>query len=168
MSVLIAGAGLFAFAFVIHVVIWRFRVPRHQALAVVLLFLAVGLIGLSAFAGFGLDALHLTPLRLVLAIILFGSFGVSYLILFSALEADSPTMTIIGLITANGDRGICREELSEAMANHSFVQLRLNQMLHDGMAYRSGDRLLPGAQGLFLTKLILWYRRLLGREHIGG
>jgi hypothetical protein len=168
MLVFFTGTVSFVVAFAIHVILWRIHVPRHQAASLALLFVAVAIVVLVTESVLDPALFGLSPLRLALAVILFGSFGVVYLILFSALEADSPTLTIIALIQAGGRHGVSEHDLLRAMAGHSFVRLRLDQMVRDGMAVRRGDRLHPSSQGILLASLVRQYRILLCRTHAGG
>jgi hypothetical protein len=78
------------------------RVPRRQWRALVFIFglVAAGVGFALAVAGatrFGLSA----P-RAVLVALLFGGLALDYLILFSALEADSPTLAMIELVRRHG------------------------------------------------------------------
>lgn len=155
----LAGTGLFLLAFVLHLAVWRSRVPRRQLGTLVVLFAAVLVAGLIAGAFYSWTSW----VRPILAIGLYGSYVVVYVILFTAIEADSPTLTILGLIQARGDRGISHDELARIMAEHPYFQIRLGQMLRDGMAVKTGDRLVAGQHGHLLAKLVLRYRALLGR-----
>jgi hypothetical protein len=143
-------------------------VPRHQLAALVVLFAATAAAGFTVLNACGCVPGELPLPRLLLGILLFGSFGVVYLILFTALEADSPTLTILGLIAASGARGVHHEELMRAMERHSYVQVRIDQMVADGMAVETPSGLCIAAHGLWLSKLVLHYRHLLVRKHVGG
>ncbi|WP_421999898.1 hypothetical protein [Reyranella sp.] len=168
MAVLISAVGLFLAALVLHLIWWRFKVPRRQLAALAALFLMVAAVGFAALVASGIFSDDLPLPRLLMAILLFGSLGVVYLILFTALEADSPTLTIIGLISETGASGVHREALIRAMARHSYVQTRIDQMVADGMAVESASGLRLAAQGLWLSRLVLLYRQLLTRKHVGG
>ena len=162
MLVLLIGTGMFALAFAVHVLLWRVRTPRRQLWTLIMLFLLVSLIGSALLLWFG-AADALIPAELVLALVLFGSYCAIYLILFSALEADSPTLTIIGLIERSGKSGISREDLSRAMATRAYIPTRVQQMINDGMAICVDDRIYAGVNGQRLVSLILFLRRLLNR-----
>jgi hypothetical protein len=166
--VLITGVSLFLLAFILHVLVWRIAVPHRQGTSLVLLLLTVGIFGFLTIYVFRPPILGLSPLRLLLALFLFSSLGTTYIILFSAIEADSPTLTIIELIERNARDGIGQDEIVRVISAHSFLRRRLDQMLFDGMVVKIGDRLFPSAQGRFLTSLILAYRKLLRRSSIAG
>src|SRR5262245_16689874 len=132
MSVFLAGTGLFAIAFLIHVFVWNVRRPQHQATALLLIFLFVGLAGLASVWLLIRTGGALPVLRTALAILLYLSSCLFYFLLFSAVGSDSPTLTLIGIIRKSGSRGVSRERLWQEMAKHSFVRPRLTQMIHDG------------------------------------
>ncbi len=168
MAVLLSASGLFVVALILHIAWWRVRVPRQQSAVLIGLFLATATCGVAAISVGGFFPGELPLPRLLLAILLFGSFGVVYLILFSALESDSPTLTMLGLIAARGSCGIRRDELMWAMKRHSYAQVRIDQMVADGMAIETPSGVRLAAQGLWLSSLVLFYRRLLVRKHVGG
>jgi|FEC22Drversion2_1045045.scaffolds.fasta_scaffold00873_6 hypothetical protein len=168
MAVLLYAAGLFALVLAIHVAWWRIKVPRQQLAALLGIILTSAAVGFTVLALVGQTRDGLPLPRLVLSIMLFGSFGVVYLILFTALEADSPTLTILGLIASAGERGIHREELARAMGQHSYVRVRVDQMIADRMAIETPTGMRLGTHGLWLSSLVLLYRRLLGRTYAGG
>jgi hypothetical protein len=165
MAVLVVGLGLFAVAFALHAVIWNIRVPRQQIGGLLLIYLFVGACGCIGFwaAPIGFDWLVLPPLRLLLALLLYGATCGMYLILFSAIEADSPTLTMLGIIRQAGADGIQRHELLRLMAEHSFVHSRLEQMINDGMLISQNGGLSVGPAGHLLAQLVRSYRTFLGR-----
>ena len=55
MNVLFAAFGLFAVALLIHVVVWRVRVPQQQAGTLVVIILIVGIVGFTPLVSLGLQ-----------------------------------------------------------------------------------------------------------------
>jgi hypothetical protein len=164
MNVLIGGAGSFAVALLVHLVWWRIRVPCRQWRALILVFGVVAAAGAAVLAGGGAARLGLSAPRLVLTAFVFGGLALSYAILFSAIEADSPTLTMIGLVRRHGRSGIDEGKLRRMMTERSFVRARLDRMLQDGLAVEEGGRLQATRGGLRFTSVILSYRRLIGRR----
>jgi hypothetical protein len=167
-SVLFTALGLFAVALLVHVAVWRIRVPRQQAATLIVVILLVGIAGFGLLVSLGLQDVGPYGARLLLAIGVFGGLAAVYLILFSALEADSPTLTMINLIQAAGVRGIREDALRLAMSRHSYVNARIDQLLQDKMVIDKADGLQIQPSGRLLCAFILSYRRLLLRTHAGG
>lgn len=168
MSVLFAAVGLFAGALLIHIVAWRIRVPKQQTGTLIVILLMVGILGFSLLFSFGSEGAGLSGARLLLGIGVFGGLAAMYLILFSAIEADSPTLTMINLIHARGIRGISEDELRLAMSRYSYVNARIDQLLQDKMVIETAHGLQVQSSGRWLCTFILFYRRLLLRSHAGG
>jgi len=167
MLVFLLGAVLFIISFVIHVAAWNVRCPRREATALFCVFLLVGLVG---FVGsyFIIGGNVLRPFQFALAIVLYSSFCLFYFLLFSAVESDSPTLTLISIIRKSGSRGISREQLMKQSSTRSFVHNRLQQMIRDGFLRQVNDRLYPGPRGRVLARLVLSYRYFLGEREAGG
>jgi hypothetical protein len=168
MSVLFAAAGLFAGALLVHFVVWRIRVPKQQAATLIVIILTVGILGFLLLFSFGSEDVALSGARLLLGIGVFGSVAAIYLILFSAIEADSPTLTMINLIQSGGIRGISEDDLRLAMSRYSYVNARIDQLLQDKMVIETAHGLQIQPSGRWLCTFILFYRRLLFRSHAGG
>jgi hypothetical protein len=167
-AVLLSAAALFAIAFAVHVVWWRLKVPRRQLFALLVLFLVVAIAGFTTIHAVGLFPGQLPLPRFLLAVLLFGGVCVVYLVAFTAMEEDSPSLTLLRLISEAGSRGIHREELMRVVERHSFIKVRIDLMVADGMAVETPTGLRLGTQGLWLSSLVLFYRKLLGRNVVGG
>jgi hypothetical protein len=168
MAVFLSASLLLAVAFAVHLIWWRLKVPRRQPLALLVLFLTVALCGFATIYAADLFAGELPLPRLLLAVLLFGSIGVVYLILFSAMEEDSPSLTLIRLISEAGPRGIHRAQLLKAVEGHSYIKVRIDMMISDGMAVETATGLRLASQGLWLSSLVLFYRKMLARTKVGG
>jgi hypothetical protein len=168
MAVFLSTSVLLAVAFAVHLIWWRLKVPRRQPLALLVLFLAVAVCGFATIHAADPFAGELPLPRLLLAVLLFGSICVVYLILFSAMEEDSPSLTLIRLISEAGSRGIHRTELLKAVEGHSYIKVRIDMMISDGMAVETATGLRVASQGLWLSSLVLFYRKMLARRKVGG
>jgi hypothetical protein len=170
MIVFATGIGLFLTAFALHVVLWRISVPKRQGRMLAVIFLVVLIAGaglLSSPAATSIDT-EFSLLRRLLTILLYCSVCTVYFVLFTAIEADSPTLTMIALIINRRAQGIGREELLRNIDFDSFTRLRLDQLLRDDMVLLDGERLLPTRKGRIVVDIIVTYRYLLGRTPIGG
>ena len=168
MAVLISGLALLAIALVIHVIWWRLKVPRRQPFVLVMLLLAVAVCGFAVIYAADLFSGELPLPRFLLAFLLYGSGGVVYLIFFSAMEEDSPSLTLIRLISEAGPRGVHRDELMRVIERHSYIKVRIDMMVSDGMAVETPSGLRLASQGLWLSRIVLFYRKLLARKIVGG
>ena len=168
MAVLISGLALLAIALVIHVIWWRLKVPRRQPFMLVMLLLSVAVCGFAVIYAADLFPGELPLPRILLAFLLYGSGGVVYLIFFSAMEEDSPSLTLIRLISEAGPRGVHRDELMRVIERHSYIKVRIDMMVSDGMAVETPSGLRLASQGLWLSRIVLFYRKLLARKIVGG
>jgi hypothetical protein len=167
-AVLISGLALLAIALVIHVIWWRLKVPRRQPFVLVMLLLAVAVCGFAVIYAADLFSGELPLPRFLLAFLLYGSGGVVYLIFFSAIEVDSPSLTLIRLISEAGPRGVHRDELMRITERQSYIKGRIDTMVSGGMAVETPSGLRLASQGLWLSRIVLFYRKLLARKIVGG
>jgi len=168
MQLAFIGVGLFALAFVVHLVWWRIRLPYRQLPALfkwLLLFFPLSLFALRLL-GICPTEQVLSPAAAVVALVYF-SLTVTYVITYSALEADSPTLTLIRWIAQRPD-GATEKELESFMATRPFIHARLKALDVDKMTtQRDGRIYLNGKPSLFFRLIIAW-RKLYGPIHKGG
>lgn len=168
MRLAITAGGLFALAFLIHLIWWRIRLPRRQLPTLfkgLLLFLPLGLAGLSAVGGWPSRWL-LSPAAAVVALI-YLALTIVYSITYSVLEADSPTLSLMRWI-ASHPTGVRQADLDGFMASRPFVQARLRALQKDGLAEQRGDRLFMKGRPNVFFRIILGWRVLYGPLERGG
>lgn len=170
MSTLIWGGGSFLFSFLLHLAVWRIRLPKRQTKTLLLMmFFVLGvtvallkacgpdlaaLYGLSVPVTAG-DYLHLTLLALALIL--------SYMITYSALEADSPSLVIAMTVAGAGRAGIAEGDLGKLVNNDRLVKPRIRDLVLDKMAYVENGRYRLTFKGRLFARLFILYRALLGR-----
>ena len=168
MVVLISGLALFFLAYSIHVTVWRVRPPRHEWRTLIFVFSGFAAVALAVvLCGSETQRLGLTLPRLALTLLLFGGLSIVYLILFSALQADSPTLTMIRLIRHRRSDGITTAELSANFTSRSYPRERLDRMIEDGLVQSVDGRLRIAPHGKRFASVVLSYRELLWQQSAG-
>jgi hypothetical protein len=167
MTVFATSLGILLAALAAHLVWWRIRLPRRQTRAIILITLGAWLAGVSIVrweAGAeGFSAVQMLHVALVVVSVL-GAYIISY----SALEADSPTLVMMLLLDKAGQEGMDEAEFLASLDDSVLILPRLDDLVRDGMA--SVDtcgrfRLRP--KGLALLRLIEIHRSIL-RRGAGG
>lgn len=163
-AVLLAGAGALA-AFICHLVIWQLYVPRHASRALVAIFilglLATLVAGLIFAPGYGLASAVYTAA-------LYGILSLTYLLLYTGVECDSPTLTLAHFISQAGTAGRTVEEIERFVQRRPFVKSRLAQLEAGGFVVRTDAGLVLGRSTGLVLDLNQHYRALMGRVTRGG
>jgi len=162
------GVGLFVLAFLIHLAWWRIRLPRRQRPTLfrgLILFLPLGLGGLTA-VGLWPARWLLSPAAAVVALI-YLSLTITYVISYTALEGDSPTLSLMRWIGAHPG-GVSQGELDAFMASRPFVQTRLKALEEDGLAEQRGERVYAKGRPTLLFRAVMGWRELYGPVERGG
>lgn len=167
MRVLVAGLLLFALALAAHLALWRLRQPRRHTRALLRIFF--GTLAAGALAGPRLaGAAPLTPAEALHLFVFFTALALSYIVIYSALQVDSPSLSIVLAIAGAGDRGLAREQLQRDLTDERLVRPRLEDLVRDAaVVCRDGVYRLRGRGGLFVGLIIAW-RRLMGLPVRGG
>lgn len=132
MAALLSSFGIFGFAWLLHLLWWRYRLPRNHTGALLTVFVAAPLI--AALLWFACGRLSLIGLHDVpgMAMFYLGAAG-CYLITYTAVEETSPSLAIFGALQAAGSAGCSREELAEVITDSNFVKPRLEALRRDGI-----------------------------------
>jgi hypothetical protein len=167
--------GLFAFALLIaaHIVVWRIRRPAGQYVALAIL--AVGVLAVTLAApriaagalGAALDWLPRSPLEHVTAIGLYASLVLSYVTTYSAVQADSPTMTILLDIERSGAAGCTRDELRARLDDRVLVVPRLDDLVAGRLVRLEHGRYVVTSGGIAMSAPHVAFRRWLKMEKGG-
>jgi len=171
MAVFFTSVVLVGTLFVVHLAWWRVALPRRQRVALLVLFFVGGVV-LAPAVGFlcakaGLEPLSwLQWLNVGLAVV---AFTLAYVVTYSALEADSPTLSLVRHIASSGTEGVREEELRTFMAARPFVGARLSALLEEGMIHEREGRIHLADHPYTLFRLVLLHReKVLGLTHPGG
>jgi hypothetical protein len=160
--------GLVLLAFTLHVIIWKIRIPYRQTKAIVLIFLGVlacllGAAFVLSQAAPGWQPFLPTDIFAYGHIALFViSFLLAYIITYSALEAESPTLTMVRKILAAGPRGLDKTSFDQSLTADLLLVPRCQDLLRDKLATLDADRYKLTPQGKLIAKLVIHYRRLMG------
>jgi hypothetical protein len=152
--VLLFAITLLLLAFVIHVFWWHIRMPRSATLALLFLFTTV----IALFITFS----SLTTHQLVELMLLYSSCALVYVILYSAIEQQSPTLAIVEFIHRFGEEGCDESALYQHVCPDEEMTKRLQVMqqsgwvkTHDGHSYLS-------QKGVYLATLFYYSSAIFG------
>lgn len=170
MATLVWGAGTFLAAFLLHMAVWRVRVPERQTKVLLLIMfsvLAAALAFLKAgggrFAGeLGLPAPETAGDFLHLALINI-SLVLSYMITYSAMEADSPSLVIVMAVEGAGPAGLEEDALRRCFNDDRMLKPRIRDLLLDKLVEMDAGVYRLTAKGRSFAAIFTAYRRLLGR-----
>lgn len=167
MKILILGLILFFTAFILQLIIWKIRIPKRQIKVLLGIFfgtLFTGLLVLKVspylIPGLGIYAPKY-PLEYLHISISFISLTLAYMITYSAIEADSPSLVMIRAVAKAGSGGLDKKEFEKTMNDDLLVIPRVRDLFNDKMAYMEGDKYRLTPKGVMFARLFVFYRNLL-------
>jgi len=174
MNVLIFSLLLPAIAFTIHLIVWKAHLPTHQKSILICIFsvtLAAGLIILFIFRQY----INLLGIRAPQGLyeylqicIFFVSISLAYMVTYSALEADSPSLVMIMTIANSGSEGLSQKNFEEKINNDTLIIPRLKDAVSEKLAYFNEDKYSLTPKGRVIARIFLIYRKIIKRERKGG
>ena len=163
MSALWLSLVALACAFCAHLLLWRLRVPKSQLKALLIIFFLVWVIVsvlLLAGAIGAMTAHGFYFVGFLYFCLIYWSAALCYVITYSAMEGDSPTLSLTRHLHRRGDEGVSHEEIEEFFRQRPFVGARVKALITDNIFIeeQGGYRLSPGRYLFF--RVILGYRRI--------
>ncbi len=173
MKVLFWGSFLFCFAFLLHLIVWRIHLPKRQTKTLLHIFFGTLLIGLfvlwSAKRILQMNMLVPGPISDYLHIFLFvTSLTLAYMITYSALEADSPSLVMIMSIANAGSNGLPKENFEQLLTDGILIVPRIRDLLRDKMISIEEGKYRLTSKGLILARIFIVYRQILKISQKGG
>ncbi|MFH0731394.1 MAG: hypothetical protein V2A72_00540 [Candidatus Omnitrophota bacterium] len=154
MSVLIYGTILFLFSFGIHFLIWKVYLPRKNHTKVLLIiFFGVLSVGIWCF--------RKDPAFCFQLVLFYSSLALAYIVSYSAIEVDSPSLIMILDIAKAYPLGLTKEEFYAGFSDELLVLPRLNDLVKDGMVVLDKGLYRPTPKGVLLADIFINFRRLL-------
>jgi hypothetical protein len=175
MAILQWGVVLLLSALLTHVIVWRLRKPRSPLTALLLIVLIVPATGLATlyFSRQGVASLGLKVLPNLagyLHVFLFTtSAGLAYIIGYTLLEWDSPTLTIVRMIERAGNEGIGEAELVQLFRDRpSFLASRIETLMRSRiLTEKDGRYILASGHHLFFRAILIYPRITRADERSG-
>lgn len=173
MRSLVAALGAFSLLLVVQVVVWRFRrrSGHYVALLALALFVfAAVLAGIAILHATAFPAARLlpaTPLAYWNFAMLYGVLVLAYMITYSAVQADSPTMAVLLRIEEAAPRGLSRDELIARLGDDVLIVPRVRDLVASGLAVLERGRYVISGRGSLLARTYMAYRALLRMEKGG-
>jgi len=94
--------------------------------------------------------------------IFFISLLLAYMITYSAIEADSPSLVMVLNIAGTGPAGLDKVEFDRIINDDVLVKPRVHDLVIDKMVYLEGDRYRLTRKGVLLSRIFIIYRKILG------
>lgn len=130
MAAFLYALTLLVCALAVHVLWWRWRLPRHHTAALLLVFALPPVVAGAAWL-FSAPPFGLTPADLPgLGLFYLGAAG-CYLITYAGVEETSPSLVIIRVLERAGPPGCSREDLATEVTEARFVLPRIAALKRD-------------------------------------
>jgi hypothetical protein len=159
MRVLLWGLIVFLSALFFQFIIWRSSLPKKNH-TIFLLKIFFGFFGLSLFFIFGFNIFK-KPFEYLGFFILYSSVLLAYIVTYSAVEADSPSLLMVFKIAKSGLSGLSKEGLFNSMKCEEMIVSRLKALQSGGMISFAEGRYHLTVKGAFLVNIFIILRRML-------
>lgn len=166
MKILMLGLVIFFMAFIVHLALWKIRIPQKQTMALIKIFFVIFILGVPYFNFFSATVSFdindsLDFFEFIHLILLYIALMLSYIITYSGIEADGPTLVMIMHIFQAGEKGLSREKLCKKMTDDTLVKPRIRDLTRDNLAYVCNGKYRLTKAGFYFIQIFIIYRKLL-------
>lgn len=173
MLILIFTLSLFCIALLLHLIIWKIKVPNRELKVLFQVFLAVLVLGIMSLWILSIIILDfysigaknfMTYLHISLSYI---TLMMAYIGNYPAIQVDSPTILIIMNIANAGPQGLSEDSLNRSMNDDFLIKPRIVDLLRARMIHKLNDKYTITKKGIIFIKPFVFYRKILN-SHKGG
>ncbi len=174
MKVLLWGLAFFILSLILNLFIWRVRLPKRQTNALLKIFYGVFVLGIILFevskAFNDNTSYQFLPngipeyLHLFL---LFTSLSLAYIITYSAVEVDSPSLVMVLAVNKAGRNGLSKTEFAELLTNERLVIPRINDLVRDKLIFLNRDKYKLTSNGRLFISIFILYRKIMNAQKGG-
>lgn len=168
MGIFSSAVVLFFIGTLVHVVWWRLRLPSAQTQALLKIYAGIYL-AWSVSWGLGQGALWIdTLVGFIQCGLLYCSIILAYIVTYSAIEAESPTLTVMMIVHRGPATGTPLDQIHSYVEGHPFLNARLRTLLNSGALVVQQGRIRLGRPPSVPLQLVMHYRTLFGHlESVG-
>jgi hypothetical protein len=168
MVVLLSAVILFLIGTLFHVVWWRVRLPSAQTQALLKIYAGVFLVWTVSW-GLGRGWLWIDTLADFFQCgLLYASVMLAYIVTYSAIEAESPTLTVMMIVHNGPETGTPLHLIHSYVEGNPFLNARLKTLLASGALVVEDGMIKLGRPPSTPLQLVMHYRTLFGHlESVG-
>ncbi|MDD5072242.1 MAG: hypothetical protein PHX64_00310 [Candidatus Omnitrophica bacterium] len=153
MNALFYGLLTFFAALLVHLAVWRTRLPgKNRAFILANIFFWTLVLGAVSLKGV---SSHIDY------IVLYCCLAAAYVVSYPAMEADSPSLVIVRKIAGAGKSGLEKSELYRTMTDETLVAAGVEDLLNNNLIRIDSGKYILTSKGRFLAEVFVWFRRLL-------
>jgi hypothetical protein len=135
MRLFFAVLALLMLALIVHIVTWRVHLPKRSIRALLCIFAATPLVVVAIY--FAIESWPVftgASLADAVRILLFYvSCSLVYVVLYSAIEAKSPSLAIVSYVASCGGAGCAGADLANHITDDDSISTRIAAMKASGM-----------------------------------
>lgn len=169
-SILLTGTFVFIICLFLHIIIWRWRYPKKRNVALFLIFIIIPTICIIAIIGInyfiflseGIKSIHFATSDWLAVYLLHFALSLAYILSYPAVEAVSPSLSILLMLGASNHHGMLCEDLLHVFDDEVVLEPRIQDLIESGLVVKSDGYLTVTLHGSTFVKCFILLRHVLG------
>lgn len=161
-SIMLNVCYILIVSFLFHVLIWQLFLPKREQIFIVVNFTAIYIASffIVDYSGFGVWE-H------IYGFLLYNSVVFSYVITYTAISEDSPSLTIVRKVFEKRKEGCHERDLNRVINDDLIVKDRILPLEKSGMIVLSKNCITLTSSGVKWAKLFRYLDKLMGTKEGG-
>jgi len=156
---------LFLVSLLLHVVLWRLFDIKREIVTLFLIFIGFPLV---LVIGFKVSGIWVGTQALAIGVLDF-ALAIAYIQTYPTLRTDIPTFRILILLDQYRGAGLDEREIIERLRDSpDMFSRKVVELERDGLAVRREGWIYLTSAGLLITRIFIFYRRMLGLPYGAG
>jgi hypothetical protein len=128
MRLFLAGLVLLLLAFFVHIVAWRVYLPKRSIRALLGIFATTPLVVVPIYSLIAPLAAFTDASDAVRILLFYVSCALVYVVLYSAIESKSPSLTIVSYVASCGGAGCTEQDFADHITDDEGISTRIAAM----------------------------------------
>ena len=167
MTVLIGGLLLFGIAVLLHLLVWKIRIPKNQIKVLLFIFFVVYISGIFILWYAESTSLYFLPIAFTKLTeylhitIFFITLVFTYCIIYGATVDISPSLFIVMNIADAGKRGSNQTDFRQLITDDLFIKPRMEYLVEQKMVNKKDDKYLLSKKGYNVLRIFFFIQKIM-------
>ncbi len=151
----------------LNIIIWNIKIPKNHSLSILFIFLIIYIVFLfTNFFNISFLIFHrLSLVELIHITIFYFMFLFTYLVAYTSVDKDSPTMMIVMQVFNSGRSGLNNNELKKSISNDKFIKTRIDSLLESNLIFYKENKYMITKKGKFSISIMFLIHKIINQQN---
>ena len=162
--IILFGIAIFLFFLLIHIVIWRIKIPNNDILVLFLILLSISIFTVVVFIQVRIDNVlkNLGESDMCAVILLYFALSFAYIMSYPAIQAISPSLEIMMIIGEKKNKINKKEDIIKIYNENVIFEDRIFDLKKNDLIKNDGGYYKLTLAAKIIINIFILYRKIIG------